>query len=75
MTWVSSVVRLLLPSRGGATDGSYRLFRMELALINDVLYIFRFVFSATNTVFWDPIGSWTLRGTAHIPVVSSYRAD
>ena len=33
----------------------------NLRSFNDVL-ILQFLFSTTNTVFWDPIGSWTLRG-------------
>ena len=49
-------------------------FRLESLALIGVFLILRFLFSVTNTVFWDPIGSWTLRGTARIPVVSSYRA-
>ena len=45
---------------------------MELALINDVL-ILQLLFS--TTVFWDPSGSWTLRGAVRIPVISRYRTD
>ena len=48
---------------------------MELASINDVFILQCLFFSTTHNVFWDPIGSWTLRGTVRIPVVSSYRAD
>ena len=42
---------------------------------NDVLML-HFQFSTKkHRLLWDPLGSWTLRGTVRIPVKSSYRAD
>ena len=33
------------------------------------------MFRTQHSVFWDPTGSWTLRGAAHTVVVCAYCAD